>query len=58
VVPVHVKGTFEMYPVGATSVKRGIARVRIGAPLTATPGEDYLAFVGRLEKAIHALAEP
>jgi 1-acyl-sn-glycerol-3-phosphate acyltransferase len=56
VAPVHIEGMFEVYSVHHRWPQEGRARVRFGAPLEVSPGEDFGAFAARVERAVRELA--
>ncbi len=49
IVPLHLEGMFEIMSLHDSWPKAGPARLKIGKPLTAEAGEDYIAFTKRLE---------
>lgn len=57
VVPVHVAGTYQVLPKGATVPRRHRVRVRFGAPLALVDGEDAKSFNRRIEAAVRKLAD-
>ena len=57
VVPVIVKGLRDLVPEGkAFPRKRGIVRVKFGAPLYFTHADDYIAVTEKIQKAMEDLA--
>ena len=49
IVPLHLEGMFEIMSLHDSWPKAGKARLRIGEPLVAEAGENYVAFTKRLE---------
>ncbi|HUZ86958.1 MAG TPA: lysophospholipid acyltransferase family protein [Candidatus Baltobacterales bacterium] len=59
VVPVHIRGAYQIMPRGQKLPVPGPARVRIGMPMAPGPKEGSREFTARVEKAVRALeAEP
>ena len=56
VVPIHIRGLFEIYPANASWPQRGPVRVRIGSPLHFEQEHDEAAVTRAIEDAIHQLA--
>src|SRR5665213_4321871 len=56
VVPVHIRGAYQIMPKGQQLPLPGPARVRIGKPMTAQSDEGSRQFTARVEKAVRALA--
>jgi len=52
-----VGGSHRIMPKGRQYPLPAPARVRIGRPLTATPGEGSRVFTSRIEEAVRALAD-
>ncbi|MGH9054334.1 MAG: lysophospholipid acyltransferase family protein, partial [Acidimicrobiales bacterium] len=57
VVPVHVEGTRQILPRGASRVRPGRTSVTFGRPLRSEAGGDPRALAGDIEGAIAALAD-
>lgn len=57
VVPIHLEGTGEIHGKRRPGLRRGAARVTIGAPLRPGPGEDARRLAARIEAAVAALAD-
>jgi 1-acyl-sn-glycerol-3-phosphate acyltransferase len=55
VVPVHVRGTFEVYSVHHENPQPGPVHVRFGAPLRFETGEDYAAIARQIQEAVAQL---
>lgn len=59
VVPMHIRGAFQIMPRGQKLPLPGPIRVRIGKPMTPEPKEGSREFTARIEKAVRTLsAEP
>jgi long-chain acyl-CoA synthetase len=56
VVPVHLRGLYEVLPVHESWPKPGPARVRFGAPLSFAENEDYKKATEAIEEAVRRLA--
>lgn len=56
VVPVHIRGAFQIMPRGQKLPLPGPARVRIGKPMAPEPKEGSREFTARVEKAVRTLA--
>jgi 1-acyl-sn-glycerol-3-phosphate acyltransferase len=56
VVPMHIRGAFQIMPRGQKIPLPGPARVRIGKPMVPQLKEGSREFTGRVEKAVRALA--
>jgi 1-acyl-sn-glycerol-3-phosphate acyltransferase len=54
-VPVAVKNTGDLWPVGSLGPRSGLVRVRIGPPLASIPGEKLGAFTARAQEALAGL---
>ena len=54
-VPVALKNTGALWPVGRPGPRPGLVRVRIGPPLTLAPGEKLAAFTTRAQEALAGL---
>jgi 1-acyl-sn-glycerol-3-phosphate acyltransferase len=57
VVPVHLKGTWELLGKGARGLRRAPTRVSFGPPLRPGPEEDARRFSARIEQAVAQLAD-
>jgi 1-acyl-sn-glycerol-3-phosphate acyltransferase len=57
VVPMHIRGAFQVMPRHQALPVPGPIRVRIGKPMTPQPAEGSREFTARVEKAVRALAE-
>ena len=55
VVPVRLRGLFEIFPATASWPRIGKVSVRFGEPIRARPGESYQDFAARVEAAVRAL---
>ncbi len=53
VLPLHLEGMFEIISLHDSP---GRARLKIGKPLTADAGEDYVAFTSRLEATFRGMS--
>ena len=56
VVPVHIRGAYQIMPRGQKLPLPGPARVRIGKPMVPAPKEGSREFTTRVEKAVRILA--
>src|SRR5205809_6327294 len=56
VVPMHIRGAYNVMPRGQKLPLPGPARVRIGRPMAPQPGEGSRQFTERVEKAVRTLA--
>ena len=56
VVPLHIRGAYQIMPRGQKLPLPGPARVRIGKPMSPAPKEGSREFTARVEKAVRALA--
>jgi 1-acyl-sn-glycerol-3-phosphate acyltransferase len=56
VVPMHIRGAFQIMPRNQKLPLPGPARVRIGKPMSPQPKEGSREFTARVEKAVRALA--
>lgn len=56
VVPVHIRGAYQIMPRGQKLPLPGPARVRIGKPMAPEPKEGSREFTARVEKAVRTLA--
>jgi 1-acyl-sn-glycerol-3-phosphate acyltransferase len=56
VVPVHIRGAYQIMPRGQKLPLPGPARVRIGKPMAPQPKEGSREFTARVEKAVRTLA--
>ena len=54
-VPVALKNTGPLWPVGRLGPRPGLIRVRIGPPLVPVPGEKPAAFTARAQEALASL---
>ena len=57
VVPLHIRGAFQVMPRHQRIPLPGKVRVRIGKPMTPTKGEDTRRFTARVESAVRTLAK-
>ncbi len=57
VVPVHLAGTRDLLPKGATALRRARTTVTFGTPIRAEPGEDARQLGGRIERAVAVLSD-
>lgn len=55
VIPVHIEGLYELFPVGASWPKAGPVRVRFGAPLHFGEETDFREAAKRVEEAVKKL---
>ena len=59
VVPLHIRGSYQIMPRGQKLPLPGPVRVRIGKPMTPAPKEGSREFTARVERAVRTLvAEP
>jgi 1-acyl-sn-glycerol-3-phosphate acyltransferase len=56
VVPMHIRGAFQVMPRGQKLPLPGPVRVRIGKPMSPEPKEGSREFTARIEKAVRTLA--
>jgi 1-acyl-sn-glycerol-3-phosphate acyltransferase len=56
VVPMHIRGAYQIMPRGQKLPLPGPVRVRIGKPMALQPKEGSREFTARVEKAVRALA--
>jgi 1-acyl-sn-glycerol-3-phosphate acyltransferase len=56
VVPMHIRGAFQIMPRGQKLPLPGPVRVRIGKPMAPGPKEGSREFTARVEKAVRSLA--
>jgi 1-acyl-sn-glycerol-3-phosphate acyltransferase len=56
VVPMHIRGAYQIMPRGQSLPLPGPVRVRIGKPMAPEPAEGSRQFTARVEKAVRALA--
>jgi 1-acyl-sn-glycerol-3-phosphate acyltransferase len=56
VVPMHIRGAYQIMPRGQKLPLPGPVRVRIGKPMELEPKEGSREFTARVEKAVRALA--
>lgn len=56
VVPMHIRGAFQVMPRGQKLPLPGPVRVRIGKPMTPEPKEGTREFTARIEKAVRTLS--
>lgn len=57
VIPMHVRGSHRIMPKGRDLPLPAPVKIRVGRPLRAADGETSRAFAGRVEKAVHDLAD-
>lgn len=57
VVPISIRGLFELFPPGTGWPKRGTVRVHIGSPLHPTGREDYQGLADQVRQRVLELAE-
>ena len=58
IVPAYVEGLYEIFPRFRHIPRRHPATITFGEPLYPQPGEDYDAFIARVEEAVRTLAGP
>ena len=58
IVPAYIEGLYEVFPRFRKLPRRHPSSSRFGEPLYAEPGEDYDAFIARVENAVRTLAGP
>ena len=56
VVPLHIRGAYQIMPKGQKLPLPGPVRVRIGKPMAPSPDEGSRQFTARVEKAVRTLA--
>jgi len=56
VVPMHIRGAYQIMPRGQKLPLPGPVRVRIGRPMSPNPNEGSREFSSRVEKAVRALS--
>jgi 1-acyl-sn-glycerol-3-phosphate acyltransferase len=52
IVPIAIRGLFEVYPKHAYLPRRGQAEVRLGRPIRCVPGDDFRALSATVERAV------
>ncbi len=55
VVPIYLKGLFEIMPMHESWPRKGSVSVRFGAPVTAEAGEDYVRLATRIEARLRQM---
>jgi long-chain acyl-CoA synthetase len=58
VIPIHLRGAYEILPKGSQIPRRGPVEVTIGEPIHFPPGTDHVEATQRLEHEIRTLAVP
>ncbi|HVH66166.1 MAG TPA: lysophospholipid acyltransferase family protein [Candidatus Acidoferrum sp.] len=58
IVPAYVEGLYEIFPRFRHIPRRHPATIKFGDPLYPEPGEDYDAFIARVEDVVRTLAGP
>jgi 1-acyl-sn-glycerol-3-phosphate acyltransferase len=58
IVPAYVDGLYEVFPRFRRIPRRHPASIKFGDPMYPQPGEDYDAFIARVEQAVRTLAGP
>src|SRR5215472_8553643 len=58
IVPAYVDGMYEVLPRFRRVPRRGRVTVTFAGPMAAEPGDDYDAFIGRVESTVRMLAGP
>ena len=58
IVPAYIDGLYEVFPRFRRIPRRHPASIRFGDPLYPEAGEDYDAFIARVEQAVRTLAGP
>ncbi len=57
VVPVHIDGTYRVWPRGATRLRRSPTRITFGSPIVAAEGENARTLEARIDTALAVLAD-
>jgi long-chain acyl-CoA synthetase len=57
VVPIHIQGLYEVFPVDATWPRPGPVGVRVGSPIAIHETEDFREAAKRIEQAVRRLGE-
>jgi 1-acyl-sn-glycerol-3-phosphate acyltransferase len=57
VVPVHIEGTWRIWPKGGSALRRHRTRITFGTPLTPVEGEDARRFGARIETTLATMAD-
>jgi 1-acyl-sn-glycerol-3-phosphate acyltransferase len=57
VVPVHIDGTYRIWPRGATRLRRSPTRITFGSPIVAGEGENARTLEARIDAALAVLAD-
>jgi len=58
IVPAYIDGLYEVFPRFRRIPRRHAASIKFGDALYPEPGEDYDAFIARVEQAVRTLAGP
>lgn len=57
VVPVHIEGTYRIWPRGATRLRRSPTRITFGSPIVAVEGENARTLEARIDSVLAVLAD-
>ena len=57
VVPVHIDGTYRIWPRGGTRLRRSPTRITFGSPIVAAEGEDARRLEARIDAVLATLAD-
>ncbi len=57
VVPVHIDGTYRIWPRGGTRLRRSPTRITFGTPIVADEGEDARTLEARIDAVLGVLAD-
>jgi 1-acyl-sn-glycerol-3-phosphate acyltransferase len=57
VVPVHIDGTYRIWPRGGRRLRRSPTRITFGSPIVATEGEDARRLEARIDGVLAVLAD-
>jgi len=57
VVPVHIEGTYRIWPRGGTRPRRSPTRITLGSPIVAAEGEDARRLEARIDAVLATMAD-
>src|SRR5665213_576313 len=57
VVPVHIDGTYRIWPRGGKKLRRSPTRITFGSPITAAEGDDARRLEARIDSVLAVLAD-
>jgi 1-acyl-sn-glycerol-3-phosphate acyltransferase len=56
VIPIHLKGMYEIYSIHHSWPERGSVQMRVGSPMRFGEGQEYGEVAAKIEKAVADLA--